>query len=172
LGNTLPTQVIPDPRDPLFTVTPQGDGILKYEYRQGTNSSDRDRRYPNAIKYLKEQQGQGEPSTGEEPEQAIETPPATDCSRLYPTEYQPFGEGTDLLRNGDRTDVGQIARINPSLKNSLKYIVFNLNTPLSEVPDNCSGQGKRFLADENNQGVKALDFCKSGGKLSYKFVCQ
>ncbi len=51
--------MIPDPRDPLFTVSSQEDGILKYEYPPGSRSGDRDPRYPKAIKYLKEQQGHG-----------------------------------------------------------------------------------------------------------------
>ena len=59
LGKSLPTEVIPDPRAPLFTVSPQEEGILKYEYPPGSRSSDRDSRYPKAIKYLKEQQGHG-----------------------------------------------------------------------------------------------------------------
>jgi Domain of unknown function (DUF4157) len=101
------------------------------------------------------------------------------CSQQYPhDEYQPFNERRPAT---DKTALGQIGRINASLKEGLAFIVFSDAKP--ETLENCSGEGRpgyRYFAEDNNQGVLAVDLCNFGEPepphhpypfLKYRFVC-
>lgn len=88
------------------------------------------------------------------------------CTDSYPSEYKSSG----YTGAPNRTALGKIGRTDPVLQDGLAQIKFDEYNPTTA--EGCSGKGKRFFADAgNNQGVLAVDICRPGSEVTYKFVC-